>query len=119
MGLKKIIQTALLVSLVAAGGASADQFAVQTTEPVVAASDQLLEILRVHEVETVEIDGAKFIILDARDEGYVEAYIFAMNIDAKGLYRLNEDWNGAGLSSLPVEARQPFLHKTFCEGCSS
>ena len=119
MQLKKITQTAAFISLVAASSATADQFAIQTTEPTVGASEPLLETLHVREVDAVEINGVHFIVLDARDESYVEAYVFAMNIDAKGLYRLEEDWEGAGLSSLPIEAREPFLHQELCDFCTS
>jgi hypothetical protein len=82
-------------------------------------SDPLLATLHIREVDAVEINGAHFIVIDARDEGYVEAYVFAMNIDATSLYRLEEDWDGAGRSSRPREARVPCLHATVCEFCIS
>jgi len=111
--------SAAILAPVLAVPAQADQFAIQTAAPVVGASEQLLKALHVREVDAVEINGVHFIVLDARDEGYVEAYVFAMNIDAKGLYRLEATWDGAGLSSLPIEAREPFLHETQCDFCTS
>lgn len=115
---RKLLSAAILAPVLAAS-AHADQFAIQTTEPVVGASEQLLETLHIREVDAVEINGAHFLVIDARDEGYVEAYVFAMNINAKVLYRLQEPWDGAGLSSLPMEAREPFLHETQCDFCTS
>lgn len=115
---RKLLSAAILAPVLAVS-AHADQFAIKTTEPVVGASEKLLETLHIREVDAVDINGVHFIVLEARDEGYVEAYVFAMNIDAKGLYRLQEDWDGAGLSSLPIEAREPFLHEAQCEFCTS
>ena len=119
MKLKTIAQTAAAISIAATCTAAADQFAIQTDQQVFGASERLLETLNIREVDAVEINGVHFIVLDARNEGYVEAYVFAMNIDAKGLYRLEEDWDGAGLSSLPIEAREPFLHQELCDFCTS
>ena len=95
MNLKSIARTAAAISIAATCSAAADQFAIQTEPPFIGASDRLLATLHIREVDAVEINGAYFIILDARDEGYVEAYVFAMNIEATGLYRLEEDWDGA------------------------
>jgi hypothetical protein len=119
MNRKTIAQTAAAILIAATSSAAADQFAIQTDGPVAGASNPLLATLHIREVAAVEINGAHFIVIDARDEGYVEAYVFAMNIDATSLYRLEEDWDGAGLSSLPMEARVPFLHATVCEFCIS
>jgi hypothetical protein len=115
---RKLLSAAILAPVLAVS-AQADQFAIHTAEPAIGASDRLLETLHIREVDAVEINGAHFIVIEARDEGYVEAYVFAMRIDAKGLYRLEEDWDGAGLSSLPMEAREPFLHETRCDFCTS
>lgn len=115
----KIIAQASAALIAATCSAAADQFAVQATGPVAGASERLLDALHIREVDAVEINGVHFIVLEARDEAYVEAYVFAMNIDATGLYRLEAEWDGAGLSSLPVEARTPFLHETVCEFCTS
>jgi hypothetical protein len=119
MNLRTIAQTAAAISIAATCSAAADQFAIQTDGPVIGASDQLLATLHIREVDAVEINGVYFTVIDADDEGYVEAYVFAMNIKATALYRLEEDWDGAGLSSLPMEARAPFLHATVCEFCNS
>ncbi len=119
MNLKTIAQTAAAISIAATCSAAADQFAIQTDGPVIGASDRLLATLHIREVDAVEINGVHFIVIDARDEGFVEAYVFAMNIEATALYRLEADWDGAGLSSLPNEARAPFLHATVCEFCIS
>jgi len=119
MNIKTIVQTAAAISIAATCSVAADQFAIQTDGPVIGASDRLLATLHIREVDAVEINGVHFFVIDARDEGYVEAYVFAMNIKATALYRLEEDWDGAGLSSLPMEARPPFLHVTFCEFCVS
>jgi cyanophycinase-like exopeptidase len=119
MELKTIAQSAAAILIAATSTAAADQFAIQTAEPVASANERLLGALSIREVDTVEINGVHFIVIEARDEGYVEAYVFAMNIDATGLYRLEADWDGTGLSSLPLQARGPFLHETACAFCTS
>ena len=119
MNLSTIALTAAAISIAVTSSATADQFAIQTQGPFLGASDQLLASLQIREVDAVAINGVHFIVIDARNEGYVEAYVFAMNIEAIDLYRLQEDWDGAGLSSLPIEAREPFLHATVCEFCVS
>ncbi|MHA6344396.1 hypothetical protein [Roseivivax sp. CAU 1761] len=119
--MKRMTPTPAAIALVLAttGAASADQFAIRTDEPVTGASQGLLATLDVREIDAVEINGAHFIVLEAKNEGYVEAYIFGHGIDAKALYRLEADWTGAGLSSLPVDARGAFFEETICEFCTS
>lgn len=119
MKLVKVTQAAIALVVATAGAAAADQYAIQTAEPVTGASQKLLASLQVREIDAVEINGMHYLVIEARDEGYVEAFVFAQNIDAKGLYRLEADWSGSGLSSLPIEAREPFLEETICEFCTS
>lgn len=119
MKLTQLTQTAIALIVATTGAASADQFAIQTDKPVSGASQGLLETLDIREIDALEINGAHFIVLEAKNEGYVEAYIFGRRIDAKALYRLEADWTGAGLSSLPVEARGAFFLETICEFCTS
>ncbi|UWR34937.1 hypothetical protein K3759_07555 [Sulfitobacter sp. W027] len=119
MQLKKMTKTAAAFVFATTCAASADQFAIRTNEPVSGANKGLLEALDVREIDAVEMNGAHFLVLEAKNEGYVEAYIFGRGIDAKALYRLEADWTGAGLSSLPVEARGAFFEETICEFCTS
>lgn len=119
MNLSITAQTAVALVIASTYSAAADQFAVKMGAPVDGASQQLLETLHIREIDAVEINGMHFLVIDAKDEGYVEAYVFARHIDAIGLYRLEADWTGAGLSSLPVEAREPFLAETACGFCTS
>ncbi|MEM5542656.1 hypothetical protein WNY61_07885 [Sulfitobacter sp. AS92] len=119
MRLSKLTQAATILVLATSCAASADQFAIRTNKPVSGASERLLETLDVREIEAVEINGAYFIVLEAKNEGYVEAYIFGHGVDAKALYRLEADWTGPGLSSLSVEARGAFFKETICEFCTS
>lgn len=119
MKLSHVTQTAIAVVIATACSAAADQFAISTAAPVATAPQGLLASLRVQEIDSVEINGVHFTVIEAKDEGYVEAYVYAQHIDAKGLYRLEADWTGAGLSSLPIEARHPFLEETACEFCTS
>ena len=119
MQLMKLTQGAMILVFVTTCAASADQFAIRTNKPVSGASAGLLETLDIREIEAVEINGAHYILINAKDEGYAEAYIFAHGIDAKALYRLEADWTGPGLSSLPLEARGAFFKETICEFCTS
>lgn len=119
MKLTQITQAAIALVIATTCAASADQFAIRTEKPVSGASKGLLETLDIREIDAVEINGTHFIVIEAKNEGYVEAYIFGHAIDAKALYRLEADWSGAGLSSLPVEAREAFFEETICEFCTS
>jgi uncharacterized protein involved in high-affinity Fe2+ transport len=119
MKLTNLIQTAIALLTATAYSAAADQFAIQTEAPVAGASQGLLASLQIREIDAVEINGVYFLVIDAKDEAYVEAYVNAQHIDAKGLYRLEADWSGVGLSSLPIEAREPFLEETECAYCKS
>ena len=119
MELTKLTQTAITVVFATTCAASADQFAIRTNDSVSGASKGLLEALDVREIDAIEMNGAHFLVLDAKNEGYVEAYIFGRGIDAKALYRLEADWTGPGLSSLPEEARGAFFKETICEFCTS
>jgi hypothetical protein len=119
MKLMNVTQTAIALLIATACSAAADQFAIQTNEPVAAASESLLATLHIREIDAVVINGVFILVIDAKNEAYVEAYTNAQNIAVKSLYRLEADWTGAGLSSLPVEAREPFLKETDCEFCTS
>ncbi|MDH5529623.1 MAG: hypothetical protein OEY05_06250 [Paracoccaceae bacterium] len=119
MNFSIIAQTAAALVIATTCSAAAEQFAVKMATPVEGASQQLLESLHIREIDAVEINGVHFLVIEAKDEGFVEAYVFARAIDAMGLYRLKADWTGAGLSSLPVDAREPFLEKTTCGFCTS
>ena len=116
---ENFISTAFALAFCAAGAAKADQFAIQAAAPMTGASEKLLTALHMDEIDHVEINGAHFMIVEARHPGYVDAYIFAQRIDANALYRLEADWTGAGLSTLPVEARVPFMQNAECEFCIS
>ncbi|MCR9108621.1 hypothetical protein [Marivita sp. XM-24bin2] len=114
---KHLAQAAIALVFFTTNAASADQFAIRIDEPVSGASTRLLDTLNVREIDAVKINGDYYLVLEAKNEGYVEAYIFGQGIDAKGLYRLEADWTGSGLSSLPVEARGAFFEETTCEFC--
>ncbi|MEX3315366.1 hypothetical protein [Sulfitobacter sp. PS-8MA] len=111
-------QIAVAAVLATSCGAAADQFAIRTAAPVKAASPQLLDALHIREIETVTINGAHFIVLEAKNEGYAEAYIFANGIVAEALYRIGADWTGTGMSALPIEQREGFFAPTLCEFCT-
>ncbi len=100
-------------------GASADQYVARINAPFQSGGAELLGALKVVEIDAFEHDGASYIVIEAPDEGYVEAYFFALHIAPEGLYKLQADWVASGLSGLPLEQRLPFLTPEYCGFCTS
>lgn len=97
----------------------ADQYAIETQTAVSKTSARLLDALKIELIDAVEIQGRHFTIIEAPNEAYVEAFVLATHVSPVALYSLEADWKGAGLNSLPVEARAPFLLSSPCDYCSS
>ncbi len=99
--------------------AVAEQYAIEAPTTVTAASAGLLETLKIKLIDAVAINGRYFTILEAPNEAYLEAFVRATNARPLAMYVLEADWAGAGLTSLPIEAREPFLLLAPCAFCSS
>ena len=110
---------AALSTLLTAPVAMAEQFVAQLESSFTGANAQLLESLKVIELDAFEYDGKYFVVIDAPDEGYVEAYFYALQLKPAALHTLSADWSAPGLSSLSLENRLPFLNPTTCDFCLS
>ncbi len=112
------IPAAILASLVAMP-ASADQFAVQINDAYDGASPKLMEVLKVSEVETFSEDGRHYVVLEAPDEAYVEAFFHAINREALELHALDADWTNPTMQHLSIAQRLGFLRAIDCGFCTS
>ena len=113
------IPVAIAAACLAMSAAAADQFVARIDAPFQSGSAELLGAIKVVEIDAFEHDGASYIVIEAPDEGYVEAYFFALHIAPEGLYKLQADWVASGLSGLPLEQRLPFLTPEYCGFCTS
>ncbi|MBF9032178.1 hypothetical protein HKCCE3408_17395 [Rhodobacterales bacterium HKCCE3408] len=109
---------AAIATLVAAP-ALADQYVAQIPAPFNGANPALLETLKVVEIDSFTMNGAHYIVIDAPDEGYVEAYFFANSIRPIAIQALEADWTAPGLSSLTLEQRLLFMSPFPCDYCLS
>ena len=73
---------AAIFAFLAALPASADQFAVQINDAYDGASPKLMQVLKVSEVESFSENGRHYVVLEAPDEAYVEAFFHAINREA-------------------------------------
>jgi hypothetical protein len=102
-----------------AAAASADQYVARINAPFQSGSAELLSALKIVEIDAFEHDGASYIVIEAPDDGYVEAYFFALHRAPESLYKLQADWVASGLSGLPLQQRLPFLTPSHCGFCTS
>lgn len=99
--------------------AQADQFAVQLDASYEGASVKLMETLKVTEVEVFTEGDAHYVVLDAPDEAYVEAFILAIGREAVALNVLEANWTNPAMQHLSISQRLGFFRAIECESCSS
>jgi len=110
---------AALVTGIAASAAMADQYVAQLDAPMAKASAGLLENLKIVEIDAFTHDGTHYVVIEAPNEAYLEAYFYAMSRSPKALHTLGPDWNASGLSSSQLEQQLPILAFASCGFCSS
>ena len=108
-----------LAALVAGSAAVADQFVAEIVTPFGGARAGLLKTLDVVEIEAFSHDGRHYLVLQAPDDGYVEAYFHAIGLTPIALHTLRADWIAPGLADLPLAERLPFLTAAPCDYCLS
>ncbi len=111
--------TATALALLGALEAHADQYAIRIDVAFGGATPGLLKALKIEEIDNFKVLGNQYIILDAPDEAYVEAYIFAIGRKAVELSALDADWTHPSVSEMPIESRLRFLRQIECEYCIS
>lgn len=116
---RNIILATIVATLLAATAASADQYVARLDAPFDGASDKLLEALKIVEIDDFVHQGFHYVVVEAPDEGYIEAYFYAIGRAPKDLHMLQADWTASGLSGLSLEQRMPFLTSAPCGFCSS
>ncbi len=107
------------VALVPIIPAQAEQFAVQLEAPYEGANAQLLETLKITEIESISEDGAHYIVLDAPNEANVEAFIFAVGHEAISLNALEANWSNSVMDEISMPQRLGFLRPIACDFCKS
>ena len=117
--MKTILATAAIGTLLTAPSAMADQYLARIDAPIGGATAGLLESLKVTEIDAFSHDGAHYVVIEAPDEGYVEAYFFALHRSPSALFTLGADWTGEGLADLTLDQRLRFLTRASCDFCVS
>ena len=117
--MKRTIIPATLVALFAALPATAEQFAVQIDAAYEGANPKLMKELRVSEVESFSENGSHYVVLEAPNEAYVEAFFFAIHREALELHVVDADWTNPTMQHLSIAQRLGFLRAIKCEFCTS
>ena len=99
--------------------AHADQYAVRINVAFDGATPELLQALRIEEIDNFKVHGNQYVILEAPCEAYVEAYVFAIGRKAVELSTLDADWTHPSVAEMPLENRLRFLRQVECEYCVS
>lgn len=115
--IRKII-TAAALALATALPAQADQFAVRLDAAYPGASSGLMATLHVSEIESFTENGATYVILDAPNAAYVEAFFNAIGRDVVELNELDANWTAPAFASLPMPKRMEFLRPVTCDFCT-
>lgn len=110
---------AALFAFTVAMPATAEQFAVQIDEAYEGASPKLMETLRVSEVESFSEDGSHYVVLEAPNEAYVEAFFLAIHREALELHVVDADWTNPSMQHLSIAQRLGFLREVDCGFCTS
>ena len=110
---------AAILALFAAVPASAEQFVVQVDAAYEGASENLKEALKVSEIESFSENGSHYVILDAPNEAYVEAFFIAIHRQPLELNVLDADWSRPVMSELSISQRLGFLKPIECDFCAS
>lgn len=113
------LATATAILFTIALPVQADQFAVQLDAPYHGANASLMETLKISEVEAFSEGTAHYLVLDAPDEAYVEAFIFSIGRTAIGLNALEANWSNPTMQHLSMAQRLGFFRAIACEFCSS
>ncbi|MBF9041938.1 hypothetical protein HKCCE4037_01250 [Rhodobacterales bacterium HKCCE4037] len=116
---KLIAPAAVTLALTVAQAASAEQFAVQLETAYEGASPRLMETLRITEIEDFSIEDSHFVVIDAPDSAYAEAFILAIGRDAEALHALDADWLNPAMQHLTPAQRLSFLRAVLCDACTS
>lgn len=110
---------AVLLALASALPAAADQFAVQIDKAYPGASQKLMDVLKVSEVESFSENGQHYVVIEAPDEAYVEAFFHAIHLKAIGLHALEANWMNPTMQHLSIGQRLGFLRQIDCAFCTS
>lgn len=110
---------ATLFVLFAALPATAEQFAVQLDAAYEGASPRLIEALKISEVESFSENGSHYVVLEAPNEAYVEAFFNAIHLDAFELNVIEANWMNPTMKHLSIAERLGFLREIDCEFCTS
>ena len=117
--MKNLTILAALFVLSIALPATAEQFAVQIDEAYEDASPKLMEALKVSAEESFSEDGSHYVVLEAPNVAYVEAFFFAIHREALELNVVDADWSNPTMQHLSLSQRLGFLREIDCEFCIS
>ena len=111
--------SASLLALTIALPTQAEQFAVELNTAYDGANAELMETLKISEIESFSENDAHYIVLDAPNDAYVEAFVLAIGRKAIALNVLEANWNNPVMEDLSISQRLGFLRAIACEFCTS
>ncbi|MDU8927426.1 hypothetical protein RXV86_08525 [Alisedimentitalea sp. MJ-SS2] len=116
--IRNLIASSALILAVALP-AQAEQFAVKLDAAYEGANAKLMESLKISAIESFSQNGAHFVVLDAPNDAYVEAFILAIGRDAIELNAIDADWSNPVMVDLSISQRLGFLRSIECDFCTS
>lgn len=115
---QQILAAPAVVAVLLGAPALADQYVLQIDGNLAVASVGLRSILQIDEIDAFTLGGNDYVVVEAPDEGYLEAYFHAARHTPRTLSTLDTDWDGPGLAGLALERRMLFMTPADCGFCA-
>lgn len=116
---RKQAAVAVFVALVSASGqAAADEFLLEFDGPVTQDDTALMQSLRLKRIEEFEHDTRRFIVMQARDDASIEAYVRALKLEPVRMMAIRLDWQKLSMGGLSREQSLALLSEVSCAFCA-
>ena len=114
---KKILSVAALILPLLAGASTADTYVVTLDSPVEGVSDALFQSVKVAPLESFEVHGVHYFVMDAPGDVYVETLFSVYGTWPIAMNKVDVDWEefsamSAGMKLLSLEP----MYCRFCLG---
>lgn len=111
------ILAAAALSLCAALPASAEQYVVRLDTAYSGASPGLLAALKVTEIQSFTESGADYVVLDAPNKAYLQAFFYALPQHPVALNAVEGDWTAPDTAGMAITDRMALLRPEPCDFC--
>ena len=112
---KKILSVAALILPLLAGAATADTYVVTLDSPVEGISDALFQSTKVAPLESFEVHGVHYFVMDAPSEIYVETLFSVYGTWPIAMNKVGVDWEE--FSAMSAEMKLLSLEPMYCRFC--